>query len=230
MPYYNAYKQFDFYYVNSPQFNSAVDLLQSNTLASTPGFLRRRNQTGQSLSPVHIYPPNLTIIQPTSAPTNHPFKVLEASSGSSPMISVVAGSLTDLTNASTVWATSGTNKIYLNDVTNGEVPFATAISGSTVRQPELVLNSAATCVYLQCTVDSSTGYITAVEVEGDTGSGVPSSTSTQFCILLSTIVITTDGSGNKHVHVNDDGAQSNLYFRCCETPPLSDGSGYTLGT
>lgn len=164
-----------------------------------------------------------------SSPVTHAFQVFDASLTGSPMIRVQAGSLTDLTNSSAVWATAGPNIIYLNDYLAGMVPFATTIPASGMdpeHQPSLVLNFNATCVYLQCTVDSSTGFITAIQVEGDTGSGVPPSTSTQFNTLLSTIVIPTASS----VLVNNDGAASNLFFKSCGALPLTDGTGYTIGT
>lgn len=173
-------------------------------------------------------------VQSIAGTSPHPWLPIDASgalAGASPAVSVTAASLTDLTNSGTVWDGTTGNIIYINDYLNGNVPFALAITGPPARQPILQLDPGATCVYLDMTVDSSTGFITAGTILGDTGSGVPTSTDTDCYILLSTITINFNSMTSTYsVTVNNDGAQSNLFFKSCEGTPLTDGNGFVIGT
>lgn len=167
--------------------------------------------------------------QAASAPPKHALLVYDVSAGGPDgLISVVAGSVTDLTNSGTVWTGVSGNIIYISDPVNGNVPFAVA-TGTPLVYPRLLLNSAATVVYLNATVDDSTGFITAMEIDGDTGGGLPPSTSTNWYYLLSSVTVTIVSSVAT-VKVFNDGAQSSLNFRVCESLPLVDGSGYSAGT
>lgn len=163
-------------------------------------------------------------IQP-SAKSTHPLLPYNVSSGSIPFISVIPGTVTDLTNSGTVWGGSG-HDITINDPVHGVVPFNVKIGGV---YPKLQLDAAATCAYLFSTVEDATGYITAMEIDGDTGGGVPPNTSTESYIILSDLTVTIVGS-SASVSILDDGPQSSLFYRVCEFLPLIDGSGYLYGT
>lgn len=156
-------------------------------------------------------------------------QVFDASAGGADgLISVVAGSVTDLTNGGTVWTGTTGNIIYISDPTNGNVPFAVPV-GTPLIYPRLQLNSAATKVYLAATVDMTTGFITGLEIDADTGSGVPANTSTAWYYLLSSVLVTIT-SGVAKVTVYDDGAGSSLNFVSCGALPLANGLGYRVGT
>lgn len=157
-----------------------------------------------------------------------PFFTYDVSAGGpSGLISVTGGTVTDLTNSGNVW--SGFSTIFMNDPIAGNVPFAFPLVGPPIRQPYLKLNSAATCCYLNSTIDASTGFITAMEIDADTGSGVPLSTSINWYQLLSHLTVTII-SGVATVSLFNDGAQSSLYFAICGLPPLTDGNSYRVGT
>jgi len=136
--------------------------------------------------------------------------------------------VTDLTNSGTVWTGATGNIIYINDPTNGNVPFAVPV-GTPLTYPRLQLDPAATCCYLNATVDSTTGFITAMEIDADTGGGLPASTSTNWYQLLSSLTVTIT-SGVAKVTLANDGAQSSLYFAICGLPPLTDGTLYRVCT
>lgn len=158
------------------------------------------------------------------------FTTDQSAGGANGLISITAGTITDLTNSGTVWTgTTGPNIIYMNDPVAGNVPFALELTGPPKRQPYLQLNPAATCCYLNATVDSTTGFITALEIDSDTGSGMPVSTATNWYQLLSSLtVLIADGVAS--VICANDGAQSSLYFAICGLLPLTDGNSYRVGT
>jgi len=168
-----------------------------------------------------------------TASTIRPFFTIDASAGgANGLISVSAGSVTDLTNSSTVWTGISGNIIYMNDPVDGNVPFAKPLTGPPARQPYLQLSPTATCCYLKATVDATTGFITAMEIDADTGSGLPASTSTNWYYLLSTLAVTIT-AGKASVKCYNDGAQSSLNFAICNPSvslPLTDGTSYRVGT
>ena len=160
----------------------------------------------------------------------YPFNVTDKSAGGAHgIISVLQGTVTDLTNSSTVWG-STPNNIYINDPVYGNVPFNVPVGG---RAPELQLNSAATVVYLNATVNSTTGYITAMQILGDTGAGMPASTSTQWNELIANLTVTIT-SGVAKVNIpQPQSLLANLYFAICNplvNLPLTDGTFYRVGT
>jgi hypothetical protein len=175
------------------------------------------------------------IIPPSSSVPPHPWLPIDASSqlsGTAPAVSITTASLIDMTHGGTTWVgTTGSYIIYLADYLAGSVPFALTITGPPARQPALQLDPAATVVYLQCTVSSSTGFITASAIMGDSGAGVPASTSTQFNTLLSSVMInSTMGGAPYSVSVFNNGPQSSLFFAICGLLPLTSGDSYRAGT
>ena len=164
--------------------------------------------------------------------TSHPFEGSDASAGGGTgLISVVAGSVKDETNSGTLWSgLAGANEITINDPTYGVVPFAVLVgSGSSARLPHLALSGSATRLYLNATVSATTGFITAIEIDADSGGGLPTSTSTHWYSPLAGVAVTVT-SGVATVSITDDGAQSNLFFAICGAVPLTDGTQYREGT
>lgn len=149
--------------------------------------------------------------------------------GANGLISVTAGSVDDLTNSGTVWTGSTGNVITIDDPTNGVTPFAVPV-GSPLVYPRLQLDPAATCCYLNATVDATTGFITAMEIDGDSGAGVPASTSTNFYYLLSSLTVVITSGVAVVTPILNDGAQSSLNFAICGLVPLMDGTLYRVGT
>ena len=201
-------------------FNAILDDIDENALVPNASCQVNRTSAGTLLN----------ILGFGSGSSRHPFLPYDVSNGGAHgLISVVAGSVTDTTNSNAAWTGTTGNIIYMNDPVAGNVPFALALTGPPVRQPYLQLNSAATCCYLNATVDATTGFITAMEIDADTGSGMPASTSTNWYALLSTLAVTIT-AGVASVKINDDGAQSNLFFAICGLLPLTDGTQYRAGT
>ncbi len=157
------------------------------------------------------------------------FWVENVSVDSAPLISIVAGSVTDLTNSGAVWTGISGNIIYMIDPIAGNVPFAKPLTGPPVRQPYLQLSSSTTCCYLEAEIDNATGFIIAMDILADSGGGKPDSDSTHWRELLSSLTVTIIG-GKASVACANDGAQSSIYFKSCGRLPLDDGNGYTVGT
>lgn len=171
---------------------------------------------------------------PPGASVLHALNVSDVSSvsmGATALISVKAGSVTDTTNGGKVWTGATGNIIFINDWINGNVAFAVPAGGPPATYPALALSASATVVYLNATVDNTTGYITAMDIEGDMGAGLPASTTTNWYYLLSSVIVVFDPiAGTYSVTVLDDGAQSALNFGICGSVPLVNGSQYRVGT
>ena len=191
----------------------------------------KKNSNGDSGFNFTVNPQQTAIIA-NAVRSTRPFFTTDASAGgTTPFISVTAGTVTDLTNSAEVWTGLSGNIIYMNDPVDGNVPFALQLVGPPVRQPKLQISTSATCSYLNATIDSSTGFITAMEIDADSGGGLPSSTMSNWYQLLSTLSVSIDPmSGVASVNLANDGAQSSLYFKSCGLLPLTDGNGYTVGT
>ncbi len=203
--------------------NRILDEVDGITVKPTPQMPQSKTKHGIILMPNNSEPP--AIIRPF-------FTTDQSAGGPNGLISITAGSVTDLTNSGTVWTgTTGLNLIYLSDYLLGNIPFALPITGPPVRQPALQLNPAATCAYLEGAVDATTGFITAMNIFSDTGSGMPVSNSTHWRQLLTTLSVSiVVGVASVTFPKPQDGAQSSLFFATCGIPPITDGTQYRVCT
>lgn len=158
----------------------------------------------------------------------------QSAGGANGLISVTPGVVVDLPNSGTTWGTTGFD-ISIDDPVYGSVPFNVPVlvgSGPATRMPQLQLDPSATCDYLHASIDSTTGFITAMAIEADSGSGLPASTDSDWYYLLSDLTVTIVSSVATVTLLND-GAQSSLNFAICNpgtSLPLTDGSSYRVGT
>lgn len=185
-------------------------LWNGDNIQRGPGILRRGSgKAGFSLAAKRG---NQNV--PSTGAVLHALTVYDASAGgANGLIGVTPGIVTDLTNSGTVWTPMLNGVLINNPITPKSAP----------------LDPAATCAYLNASVDSSTGFITAVEIDTDSGGGKPTSTDSNWYELLTTLVVTII-SGKASVKCNNDGAQSNLFFAICGSAPLTDGTQYRVGT
>lgn len=151
----------------------------------------------------------------TIATNNSPrgYAIIDASSGSTPQISIVPSTTTDLTNSGTVW-----------------IPTS---DGTSIASPDvdpLEIDSGATAAYTHSTVDTTSGFITGISIETDTGSGVPSNTNTDWYMLLTHLGVIFDDSGNAKVIISNDGWFGPISFAICGPVPLTDGTFYRFGS
>lgn len=140
----------------------------------------------------------------------------DTSVGSTAQISVTPGVVNDETNGNTPW-TPTLGGTPINEQT-----------GSPLAYPVLAVDSGATVAYLAAMIDPTTGNITALEIDTDTGGGVPTSTSFAWYLQIAFVTVSFDVSGNAHVLCAPTVLSSQSYA-ICDVLPLTDGNGYQNG-
>ena len=87
------------------------------------------------------------------------------------------------------------------------------------------LNPNATRGYLHAAINSTTGFITALTLEADTGAGMPANTATDLYIPGPSVKVTITG-GKAKVAVTNDGTLDSQVYQLCGSPPVTDGTRY----
>jgi hypothetical protein len=148
---------------------------------------------------------------PGLPPPPHQFLIQNASSGSTPQITVFPGTITDILNGGHIWSP-----------TLGGLP----LNSVPPPVPTLVVSPGDTVAYFKSTIDTTTGYITACEI--NTGATMPDSTNAIWYRILSDITVTVSG-GTAVVTTFDDGVITSRVYQYCGILPVPDGSGYLDG-
>lgn len=153
-----------------------------------------------------------SVITPFSVQTQtgigmkHNYTVYNASSGATPMISVTPGNHIDGTGSSTYIPTLG----------------GTAISP--LPAPTLVVSASATMAYFKATTNPQdgtgalpAGAFTALEIDADTGSGLPPNDNTHIYQICAMITVTISG-GIAKVVSNEGGVAGSQVYQYCNGP------------
>lgn len=148
----------------------------------------------------------------SNSPLNS-FTAYDTSNASVPQISVTPGVIVDTASFGIVWIpTISGNPINIK-------------IGTPPSYPKLIISSSATVIYLKSSINSSDGFITAVEIDSDTGGGVPPNTLNTWYLPLALVQVTFNSFRNAVILIQNilSGSQS---YSICGVLPLTDGSTF----
>lgn len=182
--------------VTPSRLNAIIRAVNRNAITSVVNGWFRSNPKGKTL----------VCGDGSSALPGHPLSIVDGSIGAIAGIILTPGVVIDSNGSSMAW----TPNIDGTPVTNNPPP---------VFNP----GGADTVAYLDCTITTATGVITAVDFA--TSIALPPSTDTHFYLFISHITVEIDVT-NASVRTLDDGAQGSQRYETCGVLPLVDGNSY----
>ena len=142
-----------------------------------------------------------------------PYQVPNPDAPGTPLIGITPSTITDSTNSDEAWS-----------------PTLAGTPINTIPAPSLSISTSATCLYFKSTITTASGKISAIEIDADTGGGIPPSTDAIWYLLLSGLTVTVTSGVASVVFYYDGFCNAPIIYSVCETLPLMDGNGYRWGT